>query len=54
MSELERALKLVIWAAKCHVQHQMTGMPLSRFSRLPHTPQEVERAIAVIRKETLR
>ncbi len=42
---LDRALKLVVWAAKCHTHTQTSQMPLGR---LPHTVAEVYDAIRVV------
>jgi hypothetical protein len=43
--ERDRAIRLVIWAAKCHTHSQRSEMPLGR---LPHTPAEVDEAIRVV------
>jgi hypothetical protein len=42
---LDRALKLCVWAAKCHAHSQQSQMPLGR---LPHTTKEVLEAIRVV------
>jgi hypothetical protein len=42
---LERALRLLIWASKCHVHRETTKMQLGP---LPHTTAEVEEAIALV------
>jgi hypothetical protein len=40
-----RALRLLIWAAKCHVHSQTTNLPLGQ---LPHSTAEVQAAIDAI------
>ena len=42
---LQRALKLVVWAARCHAHSQTSQMPLGR---LPHTAAEVYEAVRVV------
>jgi hypothetical protein len=41
--EIERQLRLLIWAAKCHV-HQQAIFPM-RLGALPHSVDEVQAAI---------
>lgn len=40
--QLDRAIKICVWAAKCHAHSQQSQMPLGR---LPHTASEVQEAI---------
>ncbi len=46
--DLARAMKLVVWAAKCHTHARATRMPLGN---LPHTEAEVNEAIEIVERK---